>query len=156
MSETFPNDPLESALPDETVRVQRGGRDTMIDTAERIGNAVGTAQRQVRRGLELVRNPKGHGHAADFPGESGYSAQTAERPRDMWREVIAEQYADAKQRASVQLEQWRAQASERTQKLRSDTKDYAEAHPMPTIGAIAAAGFLLGFALRRSKRSHRG
>ncbi len=27
----------------------------MTDTAERIGSAVGTAQRQMRRGLELVR-----------------------------------------------------------------------------------------------------
>lgn len=160
MFDTYSNDsptstPEGSAEPSG---LHRTNRDAMIETAERIGSAVGTAQRQVRRGLELVRHPQSQdqGRAADSAVEAYQSEQTAQRPPDMWREVISEQIADARLRAAKQIEQLRTQASTRAQKLRRDTINYAETHPLQTIATIAAAGFVLGFALRARKGSRRG
>src|SRR6266568_3543637 len=69
----FP-DPSEQPLPikseiesEETAHVfslEEEGHTGMTGTAERIGAVMGSAQRQMRRGLELVRRPAGSQIAA--------------------------------------------------------------------------------------------
>jgi hypothetical protein len=150
-------EPLSSSYPGFTV--QRGGRGTMAETAERIGTAVGTAEREVRRRLELVRRPA---HPIEFPT----AAELADRGARMMEEIDAD-VADVRRKAARKLEDLSEQAEERFQHLRRQARtvfwrsglraqEFAEKYPLQTIAAIAGTFFMIGVALRLTRRSHRG
>lgn len=134
--------------------LERGGRSGMTGTAERIGSAVGTAQRQMRRGLELVRGG-GHSSAVD-------TASTVEGAAD----ALEEQVTELRRQSAERIDEWSAQAGERLRPLRRElssmlsllrerAQQLGDEYPLQTIGAIAGACFVLGVALRIG-RSHRG
>ncbi len=137
-------------------------RGSMADTAERIGSAVGTAQRQVRRGLELVRRlpSSGSAHATHMEQEIlDHAASTLHE--------IGEDVEDMRHQAAQRLDKWSEQAEESFEHLRSEissalprlreqARQLADQNPLQTIAAAAAVGFVLGAALRISRRSHRG
>jgi ElaB/YqjD/DUF883 family membrane-anchored ribosome-binding protein len=134
--------------------VERGGRNAMAETAGRIGSAVGNAQREVRRRLELVRRPA---RGMEFPS----AAELADSSARMMQEIDTE-VADVRKQAARKLEDWSGAAEEHFQKFRQDTQQmsrrargWAEAYPLQTIAAIAGTFFLIGVALRLG-RSRRG
>lgn len=150
-------EPLSSSYQGFTV--QRGGRSTMAETAERIGMAVGTAEREVRRRLELVRHPA---RSIEFPT----AAELADRSASMMEEIDAD-VADVRRKAARALEDLSEQAEERFQHLRRQVrtvfwrsglraKEVAEKYPLQTIAAIAGTFFMIGVTLRLVRRSHRG
>jgi ElaB/YqjD/DUF883 family membrane-anchored ribosome-binding protein len=117
---------------------------TMAGAAERIGTAVGIAQREIWRGFELVR---GTGKAAE-----------AEQPENAFRQT--------RRQAAERLDEWSEQASERLQELkvhanstlsrsRLRLRQLTDAYPLQTIAVVAAISFILGAALRM-RRSHHG
>lgn len=141
--------------------VERGGRNAMAETAGKIGAAVGNAQREVRRRLELVRRP-----ATPVVFPSAAAADLAERSARMMEEIDAD-VADVRRQAARKLEDWSGQAEERLVELRRQARtvlrrstlraqELAETYPLQTIAAIAGTFFLVGIALRFSRRSHRG
>lgn len=151
--------------------VQPGGRSTMQQTAGRIGNAVGAAQREVRRKLQLVRRPT----SIEFPPNAS-PAELAERASRLAREgteraarimhEIDASAADITGQTTHKFEDWSERAEEQFQQLRSQAqslfsrsrlraRQFADSYPLQTIAAIAGTCFILGFALR-IRRSHRG
>lgn len=152
--------------------LERGGRGRMTDTAERIGSAVGACQRQVRRGLELVRRPNGGTIA--FP--SSGASSTAERAKQLVREEVdraarwgqhsGDEVVEIRRQTAQKMDEWSELAGERIQDFRRElssalspyrkrAQQFAEEYPLQTIAAIAGAGFALGVALR-IRRSHHG
>jgi ElaB/YqjD/DUF883 family membrane-anchored ribosome-binding protein len=138
--------------------VERGGRNAMAETAGKIGSAVGNAQREVRRRLELVRRPA---RAVEFPSASELADTSARMMREIETEV-----ADVRKQAARKLEDWSGAAEERFQHFRQDAQQVlkrsgrraqqlAEAYPLQTIAAVAGTFFLVGVALRLG-RSRRG
>lgn len=139
--------------------VERGGRNAMAETAGRIGAAMGNAQREVRRRLELVRRPG----PIEFPSSS--TADIAERGARMMKEIDAE-VSDIRRQASRKLEDLSGQAEERLTQFRQQAREMlkrstrraqelSQEYPLQTIAAIAGTFFLIGVALR-VRRSHRG
>jgi hypothetical protein len=129
-------------------------RSAMSGTAERIGSAVGSAQRQMRRGLELVSSK-----AAHLSHEERQRLQNAASTlHDIGGEVDGIRH---------HLGQWSAEAGERLVQIRSEIssapsrwrargQQFAAQYPLQTIAAIAGVSFAAGVALRLSRRSHRG
>ncbi len=142
--------------------LEQGGRNAMTGTAERIGSAVGSAQRQVRRGLQLVRRlpSSGSEHAAQMEQE------VLDRAAKTLRDIGAEA-ADIRHQAARRLDEWSGEAEEQFQqfrrrmsaalpRLRAQAQKFADEKPLQTIGAAAGTCFVLGVALRIRRRSHRG
>ncbi len=140
---------------------ERGGS-AMTGTAERIGAVVGTAQREVRRRLELVRNP---GRVIPLTGAS-QAEQDVDRGTMMMDE-IEQDVADLRRQAADRLDEWSEVAQERFQELRQQARaalarsreraqTLADTYPLQTIAAIAGVGFVIGIALRMSRRPKRG
>jgi len=138
----------------------------MAGTAERIGSAVGSAQRQLRRGLELVRP------ATQFPSQ-GAENQATEQVEQAVREgsdrasLMAQEIADVRYEAADQLDAWSEEAAKHLEHLRSTLSDVfsrtrqraqqiVAAYPLQTIAAIAGVCFAAGMALRLGRRSHHG
>lgn len=158
--------PLSESGPIPSARrggftVERGGRRTMAQTAERIGAAVGTAEREVRRRLEVVRRPTG---PIEFPA-AATASDLVERGARMMEEIDAE-VADVRRQAARKLEDWSEQAEERFLHFRREARtalwrtglraqEIAETYPLQTIAAIAGTFFVIGAALRM-RRAHRG
>lgn len=133
-------------------------RSSITGTAERIGSAVGSAQRQVRRGLTLVYS--GAAHLSHMEHENLQRAAGAV-------EEIGGEVADMGHQAARRLDQWSAEAGERLQRirlqmtgapsrLRTRGQQLAAQYPLQTIAAIAGVSFAAGVALRLSRRSRRG
>jgi ElaB/YqjD/DUF883 family membrane-anchored ribosome-binding protein len=127
-------------------------------TAERIGSAVGSAQRQMRRGLELVSSGAAHlshveresrhiaaGTLQDIGGEVSGIGQKAARGFDKWSELAEER-----------IQQLRSDMSDAPSRLRARVQQAAAQYPLQTIAAIAGVSFAVGVALRLTRRSHRG
>ncbi len=152
--------------------LERGGRGRMADTAERIGSAVGACQRQVRRGLELVRRP--NGGTIVFP--SSGASSTANRANQLvrekaerasrWGQRSGDEVVEIRRQTAQKMDEWSELAGEHIQAFRRElssalslyrerAQQLAEEYPLQTIAAIAGAGFVLGVALR-IRRSHRG
>lgn len=152
--------------------LERGGRNGIAGTAERIGSAVGSAQRQVRRGLELVRRPASQIGAAS----SAAAADAADRATQIAHEGVDRasraiedikiEISESRRQAARRLDQWSEQAGERFQQLRYEARralshsrvrvqETADAYPLQTIAAVAGVCFVLG-AVLRLRRSHRG
>ncbi len=164
-----PAEPISQSEPldPHVVEAARGlflepGRSGMAGTAELIGSAVGSAQRQVRRGLELVRNlpSSGASHASQVEHEIlNHAASTLHE--------LAEDVADIRHEAARRLDEWSEEIEERFQQLRREVssalprlrtgaQQFASRYPLQTIAAIAGVGFAFGMALRLNRRSHRG
>jgi ElaB/YqjD/DUF883 family membrane-anchored ribosome-binding protein len=141
----------------------------MTGTAERIGYAVGTCQRQMRRGLELVRRP-GRGPIV-FPSTSAAEranqlvGEEAERAAH-WAQRSSEEVVELRRQTAQKMDEWSEVAGERFQQFRRElssalslyrerTQQFAEEYPLQTIAAVAGACFAFGVALR-IRRSHRG
>jgi hypothetical protein len=148
--------------------VEQGGRGGITNTAERIGSAVGNAQREVRRRLELVRRPH---ESSNIAGEAVERASHAAREGvDRAARMMAgieEEVSGARRQAVVKLDTWSEQAGERFQQLRQQARvafartqvrarELADAYPLQTIAAVAGICFAVGLTLRFSRRSHRG
>jgi ElaB/YqjD/DUF883 family membrane-anchored ribosome-binding protein len=175
-----PSDPLPVQLTTGDVHghthgltLERGGRGGMMaGTAERIGSAVGACQRQVRRGLELVRRP--NGGTIEFP--SSGASSTAERANQLvreeaerasrWGQRSGDEVVEIRRQTAQKMDKWSEVAGERFQEFRRElssavstyrerAQQLAEKYPLQTIAAIAGAGFALGVALR-IRRSYRG
>jgi ElaB/YqjD/DUF883 family membrane-anchored ribosome-binding protein len=152
--------------------LERGGRNGIAGTAERIGSAVGSAQRQMRRGLELVRRPASQIGAAS----SAMATETAERANQIAQEGanrashvfedIKDEIADSRQQAAHRLEQWSEETGKRLQQLRyrarralsrsqERVRELADAYPLQTIATVAGVCFAFGVALRL-RRYRRG
>jgi ElaB/YqjD/DUF883 family membrane-anchored ribosome-binding protein len=152
--------------------LERGGRNGIAGTAERIGSAVGSAQRQMRRGLELVRRPASQIGAAS----SAVAAETTERANQIAQEGadrasqvfddIKDEILDSREQAARKLDEWSERTGERLQQFRyralhalsrsqERVQQFAEAYPLQTIATVAGVCFAFGVALRL-RRSHRG
>jgi ElaB/YqjD/DUF883 family membrane-anchored ribosome-binding protein len=142
--------------------LEQGGRSGITGTAERIGSAVGSAQRQMRRGLQLVRRipASAPAHVAQMEQEILDRAATT-------LEEIGIEVDGIRQQAAHRLDEWSEEAEQLFQqcrdgistalpRVREQARRYAEQKPLQTIGAIAGVGFALGVALRLTRRSHRG
>jgi len=153
------------ALEPHVVEAARGlsivneGGSSMADTAERIGSVVGSAHRQMRRGLELVRRVPSSGAAR----ASRMEHEIVDRAPSTLHE-IGEEVA---QQASRRLDEWSEQAGERLQQIRREiistpsrwrtrAQQLAAQYPLQTIAAIAGVSFAAGVMLRLNRRSHRG
>lgn len=182
VQDTAPADPAAHSLSDEdelsaganvggfTLQQDSGG---MTGTAERIGTVVGNAQReaqrQMRRGLELVRRPTGRPLAEITSEAEEHANQIARDAIDRASHVlhdIEDKVSDARREAVHKLDEWSDTAGERFQQFRSQArralsnsstraKEFADAYPLQTIAAVAGVCFALGAALR-FRRSHRG
>jgi len=141
----------------------RGGRNAMAETAGRIGAAVGTAEREVRRRLELVRRPAA---PIEFPSAVAAAEELAEHGARMMKEIDTE-VTDLRRHAARKLEDWSEQAEERFVQFRREARtmfrrssmraqEIAETYPLQTIAAIAGTFFVVGAALRLSRRRRRG
>jgi len=129
-------------------------RNGMTGAAERIGSAVGSAQRQVRRGLELVSSGAAH--------LSHIERERLDRAASTLQDISGEA-TGIRHQAARQLDEWSAEAGERLQQMssapsrwRARTQQLAAQYPLQTIAAIAGVSFAAGVALRLSRRSHRG
>jgi hypothetical protein len=137
-----------------------GGRSAITGTCERIGKAMGSAQRQMSRGLHLVRGGRVLGFPG--PGSSGGAkpgATEAEGPGEEAARLmrsIEDGSADAGHEAARQIGEWRDRAAWQLQRLRCEVLALMDEHPLETIVAIAGACFAVGVALRLSRRSDHG
>jgi hypothetical protein len=150
--------------------LQREGGIT--STAERIGSAVGNAQREVRRRLELVRRAPG----ALLFSSSGGVAEAAEHASQLAREgvehashvvqEIEEEVFDFRKQVAHKLDELSALAEGRVLEFRRQVRDelfrsrervreLADRFPLRTIAGIAGVCFALGVALR-FRRYRRG
>jgi ElaB/YqjD/DUF883 family membrane-anchored ribosome-binding protein len=177
-------DPVEQPLPintDNTIMhtnpttetaapfgVDAGGR--MNSTAEKIGTVVGTAQRQMRRGLELVRRPGGGSQISDTASDieqraTDVAREGMERASRLMEDIEVD-VADARREAARRLDEWSKDAGARFQEARRRARtalagsqkraqELGDAYPLQTIAAIAGCCFVLGVAMRFG-RSRRG
>lgn len=169
-------DPAEQSLPVQDnvdaratprrLTLEPGGRSSITGTAERIGTAVGVAQRQVRRGLQLVRSPQMASATADAEERASQIAHDGMNRVSRVMEDFGEEVSDFQQQAARRLDEWSDDAGKRFQELRRRARtalygsrkraqEIADAYPLQTIAAIAGVCFALGVALRLG-RSHRG
>lgn len=160
-------EPVEHVLPVQPPAIERHvidaarglppepeDRSGISGTAERIGSAVGSAQRQVRRGLELVSSGAAH--------LSQIERERLDRAASTLQE-IGEEVAGMRRQAARRLDQWSAEVGGRLQRMSSAPSRYraraqqlAAQYPLQTIAAVAGVSFAAGVALRLSRRSRRG
>jgi len=137
-------------------------RSSLTGTAERIGNVVGTAQREMRRGINLVlqSTTRTTRRPIAFP-----SAATAAETMALANQLALEGRAGRMGELEDRLEEWKERANERFQEFRRRTRDavarsrtraqeLAGAHPLQTIAVIAGVCFALGVALRLRRPRH--
>jgi len=137
--------------------VQRGGR--MAGTAERIGIAVGTAKREVRRRLELVRRPQDPILSAETRAHQ-LTDEDVDRGSRMVQE-IEDEVTRLRDTTAHKMEDWLVMAERSVMQLRHDARraivevrKTADKFPLQTIGAISGVCFALGFALRFRRPRH--
>jgi hypothetical protein len=133
----------------------------MAGTAERIGSAVGTAQREVRRRLELVRSQADESLAAAEKRADKLAREDADLGSKMVQE-IEEGVSRIRDAAAHNTANWLDMVEERVARLRVqasaalvDVRKAADQFPLQTIAAIAGVCFAAGFALR-FRRPRRG
>jgi ElaB/YqjD/DUF883 family membrane-anchored ribosome-binding protein len=144
--------------------VQTGGRNTIAETAERIGRAAGTAHRQMRRGLELVRPGASSGLASPYSyalGGSGGHSNALERDELMAARVmqsIEDEFAEVRHEAANRIGEFRELAAESVQLLRERLHDgvsrsrqlarqLVTEYPLQTVAAVAGFCFVFGAVL---------
>jgi hypothetical protein len=158
------NDPNASPPPttgSHGFTLQPGGRNAIAGTAERIGSAVGSAHRQVRRGIELVRPSTGDAIGSVRQPNPPEQDDLATR----MMQAIEEEIAEARLQAAHRLGQFSGLAGDRLQQLRDRLREtfsrsrrrarqLAAERPAQIIAAVT--GFCLVFGatllLRNSRR----
>jgi hypothetical protein len=128
--------------------IQTGGRNTIADTAERIGRVAGTAQRQVRRGIELVRPAASTGGGTSNARQKEMDAEAKARHDDAHR--IGELSEFAAERLLL-----REQLQDVVSRSRRATRRMVTEHPGPILAALAGLCVALGVGLRVSSPSRR-
>lgn len=162
----------DSVKFDHRFTLQHSGPGSLTGTAERIGSAVGAAQREVRRSLEVVRRVP---DTLVFPSSVNVT-EAAERTGKFARESVdhaarvvhefEEEISDFRQQAARKLENLSEVAQERVLEFRRQlhgkvsrsserARELADQFPLQTIAGIAGVCFALGVALR-FRRSRRG
>jgi|GEM_PF-1462825 len=176
LPEALAPDVTTPELPSESTP-ERGA---MTGTAERIGSAVGTAQRQWRRGLELVRRPIARPSTEvdvseitiqsadddDFTAGAAPRVHTSRVVDPNILKEIEEEVSNARRVAALRLDKWSERAGARFQQFRRQARtslrqsqqrarEFANVYPLQTIALIAGVSFGLGVAMR-FRRSRRG
>ncbi len=129
--------------------IQTGGRKAIADTAERIGRAAGTAQRQVRRGMELVRPAASTGGGTPSYTGAMPDAEAKARPGDAHRMGGLSEFA------AERLLLLRQQLQDAVSRSRRATRRMVTEHPGPTLAALAGLCVALGVGLRVSRPGRR-
>jgi ElaB/YqjD/DUF883 family membrane-anchored ribosome-binding protein len=135
----------------------------MADTAERIGRAAGTAHRQVRRGLELVRPAAGtaspYGYVLGSAGRSNAleNDELAARAMQSIEEELAEIRHEAAHRLGEISEvaaEGLLQVRERLHEAASRSRRLITDYPVQTMAALASFCLVFGatLCLRGSSR----
>lgn len=126
--------------------VHTGGRNAMAATAERLGKAAGTAGRQMRRGLELMRPPASQGGTASYTyavSGAGHSNALEKEQDELAGRVMEDAVAERVLRLGERLQDAVARSLESTRRRVSE-------HPVQTIGALAGFCLAVGVGLRVS------
>lgn len=138
--------------------LQPGGRNAIAGTAERIGRAAGSAHRQMRRGLELVR-PSGSkgGRMPGYTyavGSSGHSNALEKEQDEMAAPMMEEEVAGTRGEAAQGLMEFSELAAEGLMAVREGLRDAVSRsrvaarrmvteHPAQSVTALA--GFCIAF-----------
>lgn len=122
--------------------IQTGGRNTIAGTAERIGRAAGTAQRQVRRGIELVRPAASTGGGTSNARQKELDAEAKARHDD------AHRIGELSEFAAERLLLLREQLQDAVSRSRRATRRMVTEHPGPILAALAGLCVALGVGLR--------
>jgi hypothetical protein len=162
-------DPVVASSPRRGFTVQPGGRNA-IATAQAIGSAMGTAQRQMRRGLELVQPLARRvglpfsGSTADQYGQAGFLELEGPDLVSRMMRAFEDEVAETRRQAARRLDQLSGFAGERLQQFRGRVSDdfsrsrlrarqLSAEYPVPIAAALAGISFACGIALgRRSRR----
>jgi hypothetical protein len=146
--------------------IQQGGRNAVAGAAERIGRLAGTAERQIRRGFELVRpftastggRISSYGDAIGSVGHSNALEQERDELGARMMENFEEEVAEVRHEAGHifdELGELREVAGERLMQVRerlhetiSRSRRAAAEHPVQTLAALAGFCFAFGLALR--------
>lgn len=132
--------------------VQPGGRSAMMSAAERIGGAMGGAQRKMRHGLELVSSAQGKITQAVAEAVAGDSEEPA--PAALRLEAIEEEIAEAGRQTAQALEELGEAASESLQRMSARMTDALShlrparteaGYPPESIATPLIAGFCIAF-----------
>jgi hypothetical protein len=122
--------------------VQAGGRPAIAETAERLGRAAGTAERQVRRSLELVR-PAG--------GCFGQGHALPQEPDEMAAHTVGDEAAHAfgglSELTAAQVQRLREQLQDGVARSRMAARRLVSEHPVQTLAAVAGFCVALGVGL---------
>lgn len=143
----FPSD--RELPPAENARLTR--------TVESIGAALGSTVGKMRSGLSLVQNRRremseklSHGVSRTTENLSATMLEKASEIGDVAEEKASKFYSSAQQ----QWEQLNRTTRERVLHLRRRTAALRDEYPLEVIGGFAAAGFVLGVALRIWRSNH--
>jgi hypothetical protein len=144
--------------------VQPGGRNAMAGTAERIGRAAGNAQRQMQRGLELVR-PAGPG---GLTSPLGYASNALEQDELLAARVmqgIEDEIAEVRHEAAHRIGEFSELAVEGARQVREQlhaavsrsrqlARRLVTEYPAQTTAAFASFCLVFGatLCLRGSRR----
>lgn len=142
--------------------VQAGGSHSMAGTAERIGRAAGSAQRQVRRGLELVRPAASTASRAPAytyaSGSAGHSNALEQERDEVAARTMEDEIAEVRHEAAHRIGQIGEeaaesllQAGERLQnaisRSRQATRQLVMDYPVQTVAALASFCVVFGVTL---------
>jgi hypothetical protein len=152
-----PDSPPEPNPVHRGFTLQSGGRTAMAEAAERIGGAMGAAQRQVLRSLELVRPAASHGVPPAGLGDAGQPEPLEQGLDGMaarMMQAIEEEVAEVRVHTAHRLGQFSGRAGDYLQQLRGRLRETVSRtqwrarqriaeRPAQTMAALA--GFCLVF-----------
>lgn len=147
------------ALPEEA---SPANNPRLNQTAENIGSAVGSTVREMKSRFRVVKGGAQESISSTTDDLKQRAGETVEQAKQRASEVVqqasnkaSEVLDSAKERASAAMDTVRAKASESMQSARNRAAYLKEEYPMQVVMGAAAAGFVLGVALR-IWRSNRG
>jgi hypothetical protein len=146
--------------------LQQGGRNAVAGAAERVGRFAGTAERQIRRSLELVRpvpvstggRISSYGYAGGSVGHSNALEQDRDELGARMMENLEEEVATVRREAGhifEELGELCEVAGERLLQVRnrlhetiSRSRRASAEHPVRTLAVLAGFCFAFGLTLR--------
>ncbi|MGE5113517.1 MAG: hypothetical protein ACM3JB_21855 [Acidobacteriaceae bacterium] len=143
---TIPSTPYAETPPAvdelEARRMKREAQSPIVNAAETVGNALGSAVENVRSkvhsGLELVKDR---------------SAGTGEELEHL-KETVRHRTEDFKDESRRRLADWRRTAQRRIEHLRRNAARVSRERPAELILAIGGVAMLAGFILRLWRSNH--